>query len=63
MLYGSAYYLNRFWWTFKNTWVAYYTSNNDFDKPYMLWQATSSGKVDGVPGYVDIDILYPNKIK
>jgi GH25 family lysozyme M1 (1,4-beta-N-acetylmuramidase) len=29
----------------------------------MLWQATSSGKVDGVPGFVDIDILYKNKIK
>jgi GH25 family lysozyme M1 (1,4-beta-N-acetylmuramidase) len=29
----------------------------------MLWQATSSGKVDGIPGFVDIDILYKNKIK
>ncbi len=65
MLYSSAYYLTRLWGrNFKNQWLAYYTDNNDYtEKPFMLWQATSSGKVSGVPGYVDIDILYKNKIK
>lgn len=65
MLYSSAYYLTRLWGSnFKNQWLAYYTSNNDYtEKPFMMWQATSSGKVDGIPGFVDIDILYKNKIK
>ena len=65
MLYSSAYYLTRLWGAnFKNQWLAYYTDNNDYtEKPFMMWQATSSGKVDGIPGFVDIDILYKNKIK
>ena len=63
MLYSSAYYLNRLWDVHNNTWVAYYTSNNDFKKEYMMWQATSSGKVSGISGPVDINIIYNNKIK
>ncbi len=63
MLYSSAYYLNRLWDVHNNTWVAYYTSNNDFKKEYMMWQATSKGKVSGISGPVDINIIYNNKIK
>ena len=58
MLYSSAYYLNHIWKTYDNTWLAYYTKNNDFKKPYMMWQLTSSGKVNGISGPVDVDILY-----
>lgn len=59
MLYSSAYYLNRIWTDYKNIWLAYYTDNNDFnEKPFMLWQLTSSGKVNGIDGAVDIDVLY-----
>ena len=61
MLYSSAYYLNHMWRDFDNTWVAYYTENNDFKKPYIMWQLSSKGKVDGITGPVDIDILYENK--
>ena len=61
MLYSSAYYLNNIWDDFENTWVAYYTSNNDFKKPYIMWQLSSSGSVDGISGSVDMDILYENK--
>ena len=63
MLYSSAYYLNRLWDVHNNTWVAYYTSNNDFKKEYMMWQATSKGKVSGISGPVDVNIIYNNKIK
>lgn len=65
MLYSSAYYLTRLWGAnFKYQWLAYYTDKNDYtEKPFFLWQATSSGKVDGIPGFVDIDILYKNKMK
>ena len=61
MLYSSAYYLKNIWDDFDNTWVAYYTSNNDFSKPYIMWQLSSSGQVDGISGSVDMDILYENK--
>ena len=61
MLYSSAYYLNHIWKEYDNTWVAYYTSNNDFSKPYIMWQLSSKGGVDGISGPVDIDILYENK--
>ena len=63
MLYSSAYYLNKLWDVHNNTWVAYYTSNNDFKKEYMMWQATSRGKVSGISGPVDINVIYQNKIK
>ena len=61
MLYSSAYYLNHIWKQFDNTWVAYYTSNNDFSKPYIMWQLSSKGGVDGISGPVDIDVLYEDK--
>ena len=61
MLYSSAYYLNHIWKQYDNTWLAYYTSNNDFKKPYIMWQLSSKGGVDGISGPVDIDVLYENK--
>ena len=63
MLYSSAYYLNIIWKNYDKTWLAYYTSNNDFKKPYIMWQLTSTGKVNGISGSVDIDVLYKNKNK
>ena len=63
MLYSSAYYLNKIWDVHNNTWLAYYTSNNDFKKEYMMWQTTARGKVSGISGAVDVDIIYKNKIK
>ena len=60
-LYSSAFYLNRIWKRYDNTWLAYYTDNNDFSKPFSIWQATSRGKVKGISGNVDVDILYKKK--
>ena len=58
MIYGSAYYLNRIWYDYDKTWLAYYTSNNDYEKDYMMWQLSSRGEVPGISGSVDINILY-----
>lgn len=58
MLYGSAYYLNRIWDNYDKTWLAYYTDNNDYEKPFMMWQLTSTAEVNGIEGSVDVDILY-----
>lgn len=61
MLYSSAYYLNHIWRNFDNTWLAYYTKNNDYKKDYIMWQLSSKGEVKGISGSVDIDILYNKK--
>lgn len=56
--YGSARYLEQVWNTpnYPN-WLAYYTSNNDFEEEYEMWQITNTGKVNGISGYVDLDII------
>ena len=61
IIYGSAFYINRVWNQSSRTWLAYYTSNNDFEKPYFMWQLSSQGKIDGINGYVDLDVIYLDK--
>ena len=39
-------------------WVAQYNDNNTYRGKYDMWQYTSSGKVNGISGNVDMDILY-----
>lgn len=39
-------------------WVAQYNNECTYDKTYMLWQYTDSGKIDGISGNVDLDYLY-----
>ena len=58
MLYGSAYYLKTIWKSKQKTWLAYYTDNNDYKGKYMMWQLTSSGKVNGINTAVDVNVLY-----
>lgn len=59
MLYGSLNYLNRMWKTEdKTVWVAHYTNNANYEGKYKFWQFTSAGGVDGINGYVDLDIMY-----
>lgn len=42
-------------------WFAQYKSQPDFYYNFQMWQYTSSGKVDGVTGNVDLDVwLLPN---
>ena len=58
MNYGSATYNEKVWKTDNYpTWLAYYTSNNDFEEDYIMWQISSTGKVDGISGYVDLNII------
>ena len=58
VIYGSAFYMNRVWNLDSRMWLAYYTSNNDFEKEHFMWQLSSQGKINGINGYVDLDILY-----
>lgn len=39
-------------------WVAQYNEVNTYRGRYDMWQYTSSGKVNGISGNVDMDILY-----
>ena len=59
ILYSSKFYLENIWYQEEYTkWLAYYTSNNDYKEKYLLWQLCDDGKIDGIDGYVDIDVMY-----
>lgn len=59
MLYGSKFYLNNIWKTKdKDIWLAHYTSKTNYDKDYVMWQFSDVGIVDGINGFVDLDVLY-----
>ena len=60
MLYGSKKYLEKAW-TKTDTrpvWLAHYTEKTDYEGPFMLWQASCTGRIPGIEGNVDMDILY-----
>lgn len=60
MLYGSRNYLEKVWakTDTRPVWLAHYTDKTDYSGPYMLWQASCTGRIDGIDGAVDMDILY-----
>jgi GH25 family lysozyme M1 (1,4-beta-N-acetylmuramidase) len=58
LLYSSKYYLENIWNLNYDTWVAQYADNNTYQGDYVMWQQCSDGKIDGILGYVDIDIMY-----
>lgn len=63
MLYSSKFYLENIWIN-KNkypVWLAHYTNQTNYQGDYFLWQMSNVGRVDGISGDVDIDILYKNK--
>lgn len=60
MLYSSKYYLENIWNNKNNNlvWLAHYTDNTSYKGKYMMWQLSNTGRIDGINGDVDIDILY-----
>jgi GH25 family lysozyme M1 (1,4-beta-N-acetylmuramidase) len=59
MIYGSKWYLENVWP--KNdydTWLAHYVDETNYKGEYILWQLCSDGLIDGIYGYVDLDIYY-----
>ncbi len=59
MLYSSKFYLETIW-SLKDypVWLAHYTTKTDYQGDYQIWQLCNTGRIDGVNGDVDIDILY-----
>lgn len=64
MLYSSKTYLENFWYVQNDypVWLAHYTSQTDYDGEYALWQMSSRGRIDGIAGDVDFDILYEDRV-
>ncbi len=59
MLYGSKNYLEKIWLPTKHDiWLAHYTDKTDYHGKYLIWQMCSDGKIDGIDGKVDIDVMY-----
>ena len=59
MLYSSKYYLENVWLKQNDpVWLAHYTENTDYKGKYKIWQICDDGKIDGIQGTVDIDIMY-----
>ena len=58
-LYSSKYYLENIWDEHDHdVWLAHYTSKTNYSGDYKIWQMSNSGRIDGIKGDVDIDILY-----
>ncbi len=60
--YGSKTYLSKMWLESDYpTWLAHYTKETDYDKEYFMWQLCSDGVIEGIDGFVDINVLYVNQ--
>ena len=60
--YGSKNYLTNVWQDSKHlTWLAHYISETTYEGEYFMWQRCDTGKVSGINGAVDVDILYLDK--
>ena len=59
MLYSSKYYLENIWYSedYSNIWLAYYHQSLDYDGKFSIWQVCNTGIIDGINGFVDIDLL------
>ena len=59
MLYSSKNYLENIWFeTEYKIWLAHYTTETNYQGDYYVWQLCSNGRVDGITGNVDINVMY-----
>ena len=60
MLYGSKIFLENIWEKTdeRPVWLAHYTGSTDYKGKYVMWQASCTGRINGISGDVDMDILY-----
>lgn len=59
MLYSSKSYLENIWLSTKyDIWLAHYTTQTNYQGKYKLWQLCENGKIDGIDGAVDINVMY-----
>ena len=62
-LYGSKYYLESIWKYNDDqpVWLAHYTSETSYTGDFFMWQHGCTGRIDGIDGDVDLNILYKDK--
>lgn len=60
MLYSSKFYLESIWENKLEfpVWLAHYTEKTSYQGKYKIWQLCNNGRIDGINGDVDIDIMY-----
>ncbi len=59
LLYGSKVYLERIWEPERYpVWLAQYYERATYSGEYQIWQLSNTGRVPGIAGDVDLDILY-----
>ena len=58
-IYGSKNYLQTMWYAdeYENVWLAHYTNQTDYKGNYQIWQMCDTGRISGINGAVDIDIM------
>ena len=59
MNYSSKYYLENIWDIEEYpVWLAHYTNQTSYTGQYSMWQLCNNGKIEGINGNVDINVLY-----
>ena len=61
MIYGSKFYLENFWddEIYENIWLAHYTRETSYEG-YDIWQFSNVGRIDGIYGDVDLNVMVGN---
>ena len=59
MLYSSKNFLELFWENRKNrpVWVAHYVEETTYEGDWYIWQRCGTGRIDGINGAVDLNVL------
>lgn len=61
-IYANLYWNNTLltdgWYNSKARWIAQWADNCTYGGEYGIWQYTSSGRIDGINGNVDLDYAY-----
>ncbi len=42
-------------------WLAHYSKETDYSGDYFMWQASNVGRIDGINGDVDLNVMYPGR--
>lgn len=67
--YRTGVYASKSWYMYQlnvsalsayHIWLAHYTTSTDYAGRYDMWQYSSTGAVNGISGYVDMNLSYLN---
>ena len=65
MLYSSMFFMREVWETDRPVWLAHYTDQavrTDYSGNYSIWQMCSDGRIAGIDGDVDVDIVVDGEL-